>query len=268
MDNNKSNGVNIFLVILLVISFAVIGWLGNNYYSSMNNKSNNTGNKTDNEEIVDGGVVKLDINSSLVQLLYNEVSYDLDTPSWYLNQKIYSMEYSIDKDFIVADASEQIKMHVVGNILLGRESSYASSVPDRSDVGRHALSLEREYDHYYTKDQVEAIYHQLYGRNAKLDTSVVIGTGLFDLKKYAYDTSSNNYYSYFSDGGGTTGPGGYTAKLDRAIKSNDTITLYQKVKKFDGDEGNNLAEEFELVYTFNIENDDYVFVSKVKEKKD
>lgn len=49
------------------------------------------------------------------------------------------------------------------------------------------------------------------------------------------------------------------------LKNDDTITLNQKVKKFDGDDGSNLAEEFELVYTFNCENDDYVFVSKVKQ---
>ena len=83
-------------------------------------------------------------------------------------------------------------------------------------------------------------------------------------RRYAYESATGRCCAYFGDCGGATGPGGYTAKLDRAIKSNDTITLYQKVKKFDGEDGSNLAEEFELVYTFNIENDDYIFVSKVK----
>ena len=258
----KNSGVTIIVVILLLVVFACLGWFGNSYYSSLD--KNNTNKNTDKKEESDGGVVQLDIDSSLVQLLYNEVSYDLDNPSWYFNQKIYTYDYSVDKDFIVADASEELKMHVIGNIIIGRENNYASSVPDRSDVGRHADLQLGEYDHYYTKNQVEAVYRQLYGKKAKLDTSVVMNTGLFNLLRYAYDSSTERYYSYHVDGGGTTGPGGYTAKLDRAIKSDDTITLYQKVKKFDGEDGSNLAEEFELVYTFNIDIDDYIFVSKVK----
>ena len=264
--DNKNNGLNIFVVILLVVAFTLLGWFANSYFSSSNNsQANNSSLNEKNNEEVDGGVYPLDINSSLVQFLYNEVSYDLDSPSWYFNQKIYTSDYSVNKDFIVKDVSEQLKMHIVGNILLGRENNYVADVPDRNDIGRHALTSSNEYDHYYTKGQVEAIYHQLYGMNAKLDTSVVVDTGLFNLLRYAYDSNTDRYYSYFVDGGGTTGPGGYTAKLDRAFRSDDTITLYQKVKKFDGDDGSNLAEEFELVYTFNCENNDYVFVSKVKQ---
>lgn len=269
MEEKKNNNtfLKVLVVVLLLIICFGLGWFGKDYIqeSDKSEKSSSNNNQNNNSEKVKE--VELDIHSSLVQLLYNEVSYDQDEPEPFFGGGLVAGGADT---FIVKDASEIDKMRFVAKILKGHNKWYVSpnEVPDRNDVGHHSVQnvCSQYNDYYYTKDQVEKAYHQLYGSGATLDTSVIMNASLFDLERYAYDANTNRYYSYYVDGGGTSGPGGYTSKLVKAVRDGDNLVLYQDVElHYYGGEKDEVKEKFQLVYTFNNEKEnEYVFVSRVK----
>ena len=179
MEEKKKNNtfLKVLVVVLLLIICFGLGWFGKDYIqvseknekSSSNDKQNNSSEKTKE--------VELDIHSSLVQLLYNEVSYDLQDESWVFNETIYSHEFAIDKDFLVSSASEKDKMKLIARILKENEYLFScENVPERADVGylKDKLVSGAKCSDYYTKEQVENAYHQLYGSGATSSIYVLI----------------------------------------------------------------------------------------------
>ena len=78
MEEKKNNNtfLKVLVVVLLLIICFGLGWFGKDYIqeSDKSEKSSSNNNQNNNSEKVKE--VELDIHSSLVQLLYNEVSYD------------------------------------------------------------------------------------------------------------------------------------------------------------------------------------------------
>lgn len=269
MEEKKNNNtlLKVLIVILLLVICFGLGWFGKDYIKVSENSNESSSNKSQNNSSEKAKEVELDIHSSLIQLLYNEVSYDLEYKSWFFNNSIYPWEFAIDKDFIVSSATEKDKMKIVGGLLTTiNHQRVCNNIPERPDVG---IIINNCTD-YYTREQVENAYHQLYGTGANLDTSIIIEEGISAaLTKYAYDANSDGYYRYIKGSGGTTAPGGYIAKLVKAVREDNNIVLYQNVERYDTNKEGDVLEKhsqtFQLVYTFNNEKEnEYVFVSKEK----
>ena len=262
----KNNGiVGKILVIILLIAALAGGFFFGNYYTEETKTITNASKKETNKEQEEDTTEKLDINSRLVKFLYGEVTNDQKEPSnyfgWEFNNYLGN-NMGDTSDFYADKADELYKMIFVGRNLSDYNLKYAydMNIPKSND-GSYVKENDKRY---YTKDYIEYVYKLLFGKDAKLDTSVPIHIGVYGGENYIYDENTNNYFKYHADVGGTTGPGGYTANLSKAIKNGNKIELYQDVKLIDAD-NTTVREQFQYIYTFELENDGmYKFVSRTK----
>lgn len=262
----KNNGiVGKILVIILLIAALAGGFFIGKYYTEETKitadapkKEAETTQEKDTQE-------EVDINSRLVRFLYNEVTADQAEPSHYFGWEFNNFQNNNPhdtSDFYVDKADELYKMIFVGRNLSDYNLKYAYNlnIPEKKNIGY----IKENDKRYYTKDYIEYVYKLLFGKDAKLDTSIPIHIGVYSGENYSYDANTNNYYKYYADVGGTTGPGGYTANLSKAVKNGNKIELYQDVKLIAEDNAT-VQEQFQYVYTFELENDGmYKFVSRTK----
>ena len=220
---------------------------------------------------------ELDVNSRLVQSLYNSVSLsDGNDISWY---KFWFYSGSIQGsfelgDFISDEADELDKMKIVGLNLKSSSRKYNLcdiSIPSILDDGRYSSCEENTTQYSYSRSYVESVYKSIFGKNAKLDTSVLIWMDVYGGSAYYYVKEYDAYFEYHASVGGTVGPGGYETSINKAYKVGSSLIIYEDVKltsyKTD-DLSKPTIEEFYNVYTFELEDDGmYKFVSRVKEDK-
>ena len=268
--NNKIGQIIIIIILLIVGCFG--GFYIGKKYSSItinNNKEktanvNNTSNKQEKE---------LDISSKLVQFLYNEVSENVEKETWSFGWRFsYENLSEIEKDFIVSERSEKEKMVLVGQILRKTgDVVMTEDMPENAKAGHKPSTL----GYYYTRQYIENVYKTLYGETEKIDTSVIIPLDMYGGENLGYDSTTDRYYTYLAETGGTSGPGGYKAKLEKAIKKNNNIVLYQNIEKinYKADENgivtdsleNQQIENFQYIYTFEKDLDGmYKFISRKK----
>ena len=273
MEEKKNNKIG---QIIIIIIFLVIGCLGGFYigknYSSTKIIDNKEDSKKDNN-MSNEQEEELDISSKLVQFLYNEVSKNVENETWSFGWRFnYKKTGEIENDFIVSERSEEDKMVLVGqNLKKTGDVVLIDNMPENAKAGYKPSSI----GYFYTREYVENLYKTLYGENESIDTSIIIPLDLYGGEKLGYDSTTDKYYIYLTETGGTSGPGGYKAKLEKAIKNNDKIVLYQNIEKiyYKADENgvvtdspeNQQIENFQYIYTFEKDSDGmYKFISREK----
>lgn len=293
-EKNKSTGKIVVIIILVVLVIGLVGYI---CYDKFIIKSNNSTDKQSVSSKVkkENKDEELDINSRLVQTLYNKVSGENTTPNyslfWKDEQKdltTSSIEEQFPKDYYVKDASELSKMAYVGYNL--SEAKKELIVCTGTDLPQNTVSkningssitlhsgCDKTYNsnatttYSYSKNEIERIYKDLYGNDAVFDTSIVIPLNQYHIENYVYDEKLGKYVIYYLEGGGMQGPGGFTTKLEKAVRTNDEVKIYEKVKleyydENDSESKNSLYKEETYIYTFKLDNDSmYTFVSRVKE---
>ena len=171
-------------------------------------------------------------------------------------------------------------MNIVGQNLVESEKQYVNcsvtNIPDKTDYGYSICYQQKNNNNIvgpqysFDRKYIETLYKSIFGKDAKLDTSVAIWTSHGALHSYSYVESEDAYVLFGNDGGYTTGPGGYLASLESAVKDENKIYIYESVKKeiYNGDSVLEKTENFKMIYTFELEDDGmYKFVSRVKEDK-
>ena len=271
--NNKGIVILSVLLILVILLFAGYVLVDREIISFEKNANNS--DVVEKEE-----KIELDINSRLVQSLYDSVTVDGD--GWF-KYWVYSdsRDTSSFDDFYVESASEQIKMNIVGmnlaeskrkyfncsSVNIPKENSFGVSVCYANTMpGYEGIYTPRSYDREY----VEGVYKEIFGKDAKLDTSADIPVNYFGSESYSYVASEGVYVLYVTESGGTGGPGGYTTSLKSATKDGDKLYIYENVKNeiYDDNEVLQKTVNFVMVYTFELEDDGmYKFVSRVKKDK-
>lgn len=262
----KKNGVlfgTIFVIILLILFMLGGFFVGKNI--STNKINQNTGNESTGGDTNTSETEKeLDIHSRLVQFLYNEVTYDQVEPSWIFGWEFNNLHDNNRRntDNFYADKADEIyKMVFVGRNLSDAEKkySYGMNVP-ASEYG-HVDSNDQVY---YTKEYIETVYQTIFGKDAKLNTSIPIHIGIYATETYAYDANTNHYYKYVTEGGGTGMTGGYVSQISKAVLKGNELVIYQDVRELDTDKTTELSK-FQYAYTFEKEDDGmYKFISREK----
>ena len=270
--------INKVLVVFVIIFFltTVAGasyivyeeFLNNN--SSVDNVKNN-GNTSSNAEETNGEE-ELDVNSRLVQSLYNKVVLNGD------NENKYFM-YDDNDNYIVSEASEESKLTLAYNNLKENEFGHVntSNLPltmvipgytyssyilpyhtlDNGDV----VGLGEDYVSFFSYDSLLLAYKDLFGNDKTVDKSISIKTDFYNIKYYVYNDSLDGYIPYVNEGGGTGKPV-YSGNVSRAVKNDNQIVIYEEVSELSID-GESLST---YAYTFNIDDDGmYSFVSRIKE---
>ena len=273
----KSKGSLVVIIILIILLLGACAYIG--YDKFFVKKDNQVNNNHENK-----GVEKLDVNSRLVQSLYNKVSTGLigKSSSCYVNY-MYGHGDN-DNSFYSDKADEQQKMKLVGNLLSESFKSLeydgdSNLIPDTINTTSDYLeynsiyAMNRKYNEnkeeiFYTKDYVEMIYKSIFGKDAKLDTSVPIIMSFYNGELYYYVSALDKYVLYVADGIGGECPEEAYAELVKATKSDKELKIYEKVTTVNfNSESTETGEKAEsnYVYTFELEDDGmYKFVSRVK----
>ena len=273
----KSKGSLVVIIILIVLLLGACAYIG--YDKFFLKKDNQVNDNNENK-----GVEKLDVNSRLVQSLYNRVSIGE------LKKEVGKcgiFMYDYDKDFYASTAEEKNKMQFVGNLLtpskqneyVGDESLIPDTIPNY-DYYESVISSNKNYggykiEYYYDRSYIENLYKEIFGSNAKLDTSVVIEVGEYKAELYHYIPSIDKYVLYINTlgVGGTCGPWTKDISLQKATKDGNKLKIYETETEFimgdasdSGDRKYEVSSKNNYVYTFELEDDGmYKFVSRVKE---
>lgn len=259
-ETKKSHVILItILIVLLLIAFFGFGYAlgGTGIVNKVKKQQETKETKKDTskdktkEETKNDDSTELDINSRLVQFLYNEVTYDP------YGEFCNIWEYEKGEE----------KINLLGRNINKIQGKFiqTSEIPDYSNYSKGSTEGETK-SYYFTKDYIERIYKQLFGKAATLDTSKdIIADGSLS-SIYHYDEKSQRYYPYYRIGGSVCGGESEKATLDKATLEGNTLKIYQAIeyKKLGETEIN---EKYNYVYTFEKEDDGmYKFIGRTKEK--
>lgn len=263
----KSNKVLVVLVIILF--FTTIASVGYSWYDFFNQESESVEEQNNADE-------ELDINSRLVQSLYGKVVLDDDT-----NYKYFM--YENNDNYIVSDASSSSKLTLAYfNLKATDVRTLSSDISDLSSLSQtntisgldYSYVLDNEeFDNgvrsYYTVsfipyDKMNNSYRDLFGDDAVIDKSIPIKTDYYNVRYYIYNETLDGYVPYITEGGGTSGSY-FIGKVAKAIKSDKEILIYEFVEEVPLGDGIEGASPSTYVYTFQVEDDGYTFVSRIKE---
>lgn len=280
MGKRKGSFGYIFIIILLILMFG--GYI---LYDQGIIKLDMFNKK---EEVKEENKEELDVNSRVVQTLYNSVTLDSDNADLYKYWIYADIRSSLStevEDFYADEASEEIKMNIVGQNLIEKRKRYVNcsttTIPDKNDRGFSLCYYEKNASDFggrgfgqqylFEREYIETIYKSIFGKDAEFDTSVTIRDSRVAGYSYSYVESEDAYFAYFTEGGHTSGGlDGYTTSLDSAVKDGNKIYIYESVKKetYNSDSVLEKTENFKMIYTFELEDDGmYKFVSRVKEDK-
>lgn len=275
MEKNRSTGKTVAIIILIVLLLGAVSYIG--YDKFLVNEKSVSSNEKKSENSKE---VELDIDSRLVKSLYNKVSTGESSKEEANCNYNYMYGYDYDsnsyKDFYVDKATEEQKMEIL-SLQLNREGAGllfcgdGLSIPDKMNdypskciYDKIVNKNENSFEYYYNKKDIETLYKDLYGKDAKLDTSKPIYVTPYRAYAYMYIDSLDKYMQYVIDTGGVCGPTGMYGTITKAIKTADSIKIYEKVTIIDGEKNTTTNQNY--IYTFKLDSDGmYNYVSRVKE---
>ena len=258
----KNNGVVIFLIVVVVILLGYIGYIS---FGKVTNKNETV---SSDKERVDSGSKNtstkeetLDVNSSLVQDLYNKVVLTGDSyyKYWFYNNS---------DNYQVSSASESSKMALVYHNL---KKSDFTTIQNTTGINKNITLNNNNYTlqessstGFIPYERVEHTYKELFGSSDTLNKSEPMRVGALITEYYIYDASVNGYVDYLTVGGGATGSF-YHGEVINAKKTGDTIVITEKVDFSENDDGTGkITSTTNYQYTFKLSGDTYSFVSRVK----
>lgn len=272
MEKGKKSKESLVVIILIILLLGACAYIGyDKFFVKEDNQVNNS-NKNK-------GVEKLDVNSRLVQSLYNRVSTgELKKED---STCLINYMYEDDNNFYASTAKEEIKMKIIGRLLSDSgkhgysddESIIPATIPNYGDY-ESIISINKKYggnsiEYYYDRNYIENLYKEIFGSSAKLDTSIGIKMGSSEIEMYYYVPSIDKYVLYTLEGGGCSKVGSARVEVEKATKNGKELKIYEKVTMTNLnddiiDAGDTTNSNY--VYTFELEDDGmYKFVSRVKE---
>ena len=261
----KGSFWKIFIIILLLILFAVGGWFGNSFYQEKiakkdtSDTSDTNKKKKDNTEEEEKDE-ELDTKSDLVQKLYNKVTiYNEGVKADCHKNWIYGNK----DEFLVSYETDEVKLNLV-NINLD-DSKKQTELCDNINI---PSTLDNFYSDctflngsdlqvYFTKDYVQTIYKDIYGKDATFNSSTYISA-----KIVRYYPIGDKYYKYTAIGGDVCGPADYVSTIVKAEKVGKEIKIYES-ESYNEEGKDSVISSY--IYTFSKQSDgNYAFVSRKK----
>lgn len=259
----KNNGVVIALIVVIVLLLSYIG------YTSFFKVTNKNETVTSDKKKVDTGSKDttttkdetLDINSILVQDLYNKVVLTGDSfyKYWFYNNS---------NNYQVSNASESSKLALVYHNL--KKSDFtpiqnATGIQKTITLNNNNYTLqESSSTGFIPYERVEQTYKELFGSSDTLNKSEPMRVGPYVTEYYVYDESVNGYVDYLTVGGGATGSF-YHGEVTKAVRTGNTIVITEKADFSENDDGaGKITSTENYQYTFKLSGDTYSFVSRIK----
>ena len=257
----KNNGVAIFLIVVVIL----LGYIG---YMSLGKVTNKNETVSSDKERVDSDSKNtstkeetLDVNSSLVQGLYNKVVLTGDSfyKYWFYNNS---------NNYQVSNASESSKLALVYHNL---KKSDFTPIQNTTGIQKNITLNNNNYTlqegsstGFIPYERVEQTYKELFGSSDTLNKSEPMRVGALITEYYVYDASVNGYVDYLTVGGGATGSF-YHGEVTKAVRTGDTIVITEKADFSENDDGaGKITSTENYEYTFKLSGDTYSFVSRIK----
>ena len=280
-EKRKGKGLVVLVILLVVVILGLVGYICYDKGIILSKKSQ-VENK--NEKVVNTEKEEeLDINSRLVQSLYNKVKPAGTEGTWdygwnyYTEDKRNKLPEEI-KNFNADDGNENIKMQIVSqNLLPSEKHEYyscddenAKKIPATNNYELDSIcktnnSLYGTNLYYYNRKYIEMVYKDIFGNDEELDTSVELPMDVFGINSYFYISELDQYVLYQREIGGTSG-GDFRENITNAVKVDKELKIY--ADWIDTDLNDKSKKDIKkVVYTFKLDDDGmYSFVSRVKEK--
>ena len=210
----------------------------------------------------------LNPESTLVQSLYHSVVLREDTSYKYFM-------YENQDQYFVQDASEMSKLTLAYHNL--KIADLKTTVLIDSSLLEESITIpQSNTPSFYHCDHNQGVitlipyesmlatYQSLFGEEETLDTTIPIQTDVNHIKYYVFYDSLNGYIPYVTEGGGTSGSY-FTGEVTQALQKENEIQIYEEVTEIPLGEGIEVQEPSIYVYTFQVTEDGYTFISRVKE---
>lgn len=264
MRINKILATFVIIFFLTTIS-GVIYIVSNGFFSNKSSpdkllKDEEVSNKIEEQE--------LDINSRLVQSLYNKVVLNGDS-----NYKYFM--YGNNDNYLVSEVDDASKLtlayfnlknkDVVDIVIDGIDNTKVISSFSYSSSSEkyHTLNVVNNKVKFISYNSLLIAYQDLFGKNASFDKNIPISIDSYGGIYYVYNQTLDGYVPYMRTSG-VTSASYFTGEIKKAIKTDKQIIIYEEVKEIYYDDS--LLNSATYVYTFNIDDDGlYSFVSRIKE---
>ena len=258
----KKNGIVIALIVVIVLLLSYIGYISFFKVTSKNETVSSDKERVDSDnKNTSTKEETLDVNSSLVQGLYNKVVLTGDSfyKYWFYNNS---------NNYQVSNASESSKLALVYHNL---KKSDFSIIQDATNVKKNITLDNSNYTlqensstGFIPYERVEQTYKELFGSSDTLNKSEPMRVGPYVTEYYVYDESVNGYVDYLTVGGGATGSF-YHGEVTKAVRTGDTIVITEKADFSENDDGaGKITSTENYEYTFKLSGDTYSFVSRIK----
>lgn len=262
MKKNKKNFKIPYTIIIFIIAFllAILSIIGNVAKDRRLIKINISSKKIQNNDNKDDSI--LDINSERIKGLYKKVQDNR-------HGELMSWVYPENDNIIISDLDIDSKVKIVFASLDEKEFSASDCSNIYSISQRLYQKIFRcdtgEYN-YIDFDKIKLKYQELFGTLDEIsDNPVVMNNEISRLfvPKLNKVTNKLGYYSYISSDL-KEGPYVYKRKLTSAVKNEDeSISITENI--IITDSTGNLAKEENIIYTFKkLENNHYVYYSRIK----
>ena len=254
-----------FLTTVAGVSYIVYEEFFNNN-SSVDNIKNNGITSSNKEKM--NGEEELEVNSRLVQSLYNKVVLNGDSNYKYFmygdNDNYFVEEADVASKLTLAYFNLKSKdigdidIEGIDNTKIIPSFSY-SSFSEKA----HTLNVVNNKVKFIPYNSLLIAYQDLFGKDASFDKNIPISINSYGGIYYVYDQNLDGYVPYVITSG-VTSASYFTGKIKEALKNDKQIKIYEEVKEiyYDG----SILNSATYVYTFNIDEDGlYTFVSRIKE---
>lgn len=261
---------NNFLVVLVIIFFlttlAGASYICYDNFFKVNSKTkDNTSVEENSTEEKNNKEEKLEVNSRLVQSLYNKVGLVDDSSNRY-------EAYRKSDNILVSEMNDEDKLALVYTNLL----SYSFQTLPNENLDQEIITNNSNYNSNYQLlltsygyinfipfSAVELKFKELFGQDATFSKESIIREDSDSLRIYVYNNNLNGYVEY-TNVGGIEGRISYKGRVVSAKRSDKNITITEEVTAVPPEGSPTTVGNY--VYTFNIDDDGmYSFVSRIKE---
>lgn len=261
---------NKFLVVLVIIFFltTLAGasyFCYDNFFKVDSETKDDTSVEENSTEEKNNKEETLDVNSRLVQSLYNKVGLVDDSSNRYET-------YKKSDNILVSEMSDEDKLALVYTNLL---SSSFKTIPNENleqEISINNSKYNFKYQlllnsygwvNFVSFSDVELKFKELFGQDVTFSKESIIREDSDSLRIYVYNNALNGYIEY-SNVGGIEGRISYKGRVVSAKKSDKNITITEEVTATPPEGSPTTVGNY--VYTFNIDDDGmYSFVSRIKE---
>lgn len=256
LKNNRWKGIlTVFFFLTTLVSVGYICY--ENFFEVYSEPKNSIEKTEENYSEEKAKNTELDVNSRLVQSLYNKVGLSKNS---YDRYKIYES----NDNLLVKEMSDEDKLALVYTNLPSYSFDIVPNHNLQQAISSYQIVLSPDWANFISYDDINLEFRRLFGYDETFSKDSIIRADSASLQCYIYNSSLDGYILY-STVGGIEAPISYQGRIVSANKNEKEITITEEVSATPPEGNPSIVGIY--VYTFHIDDDGmYSFVSRIKEE--